>query len=280
MATTTFEVQEGPSDEQRAAETAALEQGEKIAQMQQEDRERKYQQVDDEQQSPDLIGGKFKSQDDLLKAYNELQKKLGSETSEEESEPTEEQPEATEEAPVEEVPETEADSVVLRAAAAYEESGDLTEESIEELSKLDSKDLIKAYFKQYQANAAKAQQAQLAESEVANLKSLAGGEQAYGEMITWASQNLDAEEIGAFNSATSSGNAAAARFAIESLKNRFTAQEGYEAPLVTGRKSAPAVTGYRSNAELSRDIADPRYHSDPAFRQDVEDKLARSQNLL
>ena len=282
MATYTFDPEsDAPSEEQKSAEAAALEQGEKIAQLQDEDRARKYQQVEDEQVNPELIGGKFKSQDDLLKAYNELQKKLGQETPEEGTEPAEEPTEATEEVPAEEpVEETEADSVILRASAAYEETGDLSEESIEELAKLDSKDLIKAYLKQYQANAAKQQQAQLADAEVASLKQLAGGDQAYTEMITWASSNLGAEEIEAFNSATSSGNAAAARFAIESLKGRYTAAEGYEAPLVTGRKSAPAVTGYRSNAELARDIADPRYHSDPAFRADVEAKLSRSKDLL
>lgn len=279
MPTTTFEIPEGPSDEQKASEAAALEQGEKILKMQEEDRARKMEQVSDEEISPELIGGKFKSQDDLLKAYEELQKKLGSSTPEEEEEPSEEPVEAAEEV-ADEVEVTEADAVVLRASKAFDETGELSEESIEELSKLDSKELIQAYFNQYKAQAAKVQQAQLAESEVASLKELAGGEKAYGEMISWAAENLDAEEIGAFNSATSSGNAAAARFAIESLKNRYTATEGYEAPLVTGRKSAPSVVGYRSNAELARDIADPRYHSDPAFRADVEAKLAKSSDLL
>ena len=49
---------------------------------------------------------------------------------------------------------------------------------------------------------------------------------------------------------------------------------------MTGKKAAPSVQGYRSNAELARDIADPRYHSDPAFRADVESRLARSGDLL
>ena len=280
MPTTTFDIQDGPSDEQKAAEAAALEQGEKIAQMQAEDRARKYEQVDQDNADASLIGGKFKSQDDLLKAYEELQKKLGQKTPDEEEEPAEETTEAVEETPEEEVEATDADKAILRASTAFNETGELTDESIEELAQLDSKDLIRAYFKQYQANAAAAQQQSLQESEVASLKQLAGGEEAYGEMIQWASANLDAEEIGAFNSATQSGNAAAARFAIESLKSRYTASEGFEAPLVTGKKAAPSVQGYRSNAELARDIADPRYHSDPAFRADVESRLARSGDLL
>ena len=49
-----------------------------------------------EQQDEDLIGGKFKSADDLLKAYQELEKKLGSgqteETEESESEVEDQEP--------------------------------------------------------------------------------------------------------------------------------------------------------------------------------------------
>ncbi len=99
MPTTTFEIQDGPSNEQQAAETAALEQGEKLSQMQEEDQARKFEQTEDENSEAALIGGKFKSQDDLLKAYNELQKKLGQDTPEE----SDEVPEAEEETPEEAV---------------------------------------------------------------------------------------------------------------------------------------------------------------------------------
>lgn len=54
------------------------------------------QQEAQEQQDEDLIGGKFKSADDLLKAYQELEKKLGSgqteETEESESEVEDQEP--------------------------------------------------------------------------------------------------------------------------------------------------------------------------------------------
>ena len=49
---------------------------------------------------------------------------------------------------------------------------------------------------------------------------------------------------------------------------------------MTGRKAADNGARFRSHAELSRAIADPRYSSDPAYRQDVEAKLARSTDLL
>ena len=75
MATTTFDPTEDRSDAEKAAEASALEQGEKIAQMQEEDRARKYAEAEASNENPELIAGKFKSQDELLKAYEELQKK-------------------------------------------------------------------------------------------------------------------------------------------------------------------------------------------------------------
>lgn len=262
-----------PTEAEQAAQAQALEKGEELAQIQAEDKARRLQSIDE---SNDLIGGKFKSQEDLLKAYEELQKKMGSEEPTEEPEATEEV--SSEEVPAEEIEVTPAADAIKRASAAYEESGELSEESLEELSKMDSKDLIKAYVESYKANAAAAQSATIAQSEVDQLMASAGGVDQYNEMIGWAANNFSAEEIGAFNQATQ--NAAAARFAIEALRNRYTAANGSEPQLITGKQAAPQLQAYRSNAELARDISDPRYHTDPAFRADVEARLSRSQDLL
>ena len=56
----TFDPSEEISTEQQAAETAALEQGEKLIQAQEEDRDRRMAQGDSEQEDVSLIGGKFK----------------------------------------------------------------------------------------------------------------------------------------------------------------------------------------------------------------------------
>ncbi len=277
MATTTFEIQDGPSDDQVAAETAALEQGEKLAQMQDEDRSRKYEQTEDENSEAALIGGKFKSQDDLLKAYNELQKKLGQDTPEE----TDEAPEETEEAP-EEVPEDQPEVIkqttdyMVELQKTYGDNGELPEEAIEHFSKMDPKDLIESYL----AYSSKTRAGTVQQSEINQIKEAVGGEQAYGDMLEWARDNLSQDEIDDFNAVTGTGNVAAIRFAVDSLGNRWKSNVGYEAPLVTGKRASSKPAGYRSHAELARDIADPRYNSDPAFRRDVEDRLSRSQDLL
>lgn len=281
----TFDPSEGPTAEQQQAETAALEQGELLANAAEEDRARLYAQTEAENEQPSLIGGKFKSQDELLKAYNELQKKLGANTPEEDEEATEEAPEEApveeeqpQEEPVEEV--GEAVRYMEELGQVFNEKGNLDEEAVEKLAAMDSKELVQAYIQYAQRAASKQQQAVVEASTLNAIKDSVGGEKAYGEMVGWAAENLSAEEINDFNAVTASGNVAAIKFAVEALNNRYRGADGYEAPLITGKSSRDKGKVFRSQAELSRAIADPRYSTDPAYRQDVEEKLARSGDLL
>lgn len=281
MALTEFNPYDEPNTAQEEAEKAALEAGEKLVSAQQEDRLRNFEQLEAEQ-AP--LAGKFKTAQDLEKAYLELQKKLGEKTPDSEEEPVEGQPEDTEEGSEEEAPEEEEEdssteetvNYMLELGQEYDKTGELSEEAIEKLSAMDPKDLIKSYL-QYQQ---KATQAQIQQSEVNSIMESVGGADAYSEMIQWAGSNLQPAEIEQFNAVTNSGNAAAIRFAVEALSNRYRSAEGYEAPLVTGRKAPAKAKGFRSQAELARAISDPRYSRDPAYRQDVEEKLARSGDLL
>ena len=271
----TFDPTEGPTPEAMAAEQAALEQGEKLISAQEQDRQRMFDEAEAANEDVSLIGGKFKTQEDLLKAYNELQKKLGQEASEEED-TEEEQPEASEE--VEETPEvvTQAVDYMTQLGKEFDESGVVSDEAIEKLSSMDSKDLVAAYLK-YNANA---QAATLQQSQVNDIMATVGGAEAYTEMVSWAGQNLPAEEVADFNAVTATNNPVAIKFAVQALSAKWKGAEGYEAPLVTGRKAPSKSKAFRSQAELARAIADPRYSSDPAYRMDVEQKLARSGDLL
>lgn len=275
-----FDPTEGPTPEQQAAETAALEQGEKLIKAQEEDRDRRMSQSDSEQEDVALIDGKFKSQDDLLKAYKELQSKLGKPESDDEEESSEEPAEASEEEAEESVEISENVKTFTDIATRFDEAGGLTQDDMEKLSSMDSKDLIETYFKYHAVQSAKNTQEVATAQQLKTIRDSVGGDEAYGEMIQWAGQNLSADEIDSFNSVANSNNAAALSFAVEALSNRWKSVEGYEAPLVTGKKAASTGKVFRSQAELGRAIADPRYSTDPAYRQDVEQKLARSGDLL
>lgn len=280
MATTTFDpTPDTPSQEQQQAEAEALAQGEKIAQAQAEDREKVFEKNESENEDIELIGGKFKSQEDLLKAYQELEKSRSKESSEEETEETsEEQPEAKEE-PTEEAP-SETVKYMGELSKEFEEKGELTEEAIDNLSKMETKDLIKNYLEYYGKAQANQQQQTVQAEELTKIKDSVGGEEQYSELTRWGADNLSEAEINDFNAVTNSGSVAAIKFAVESLNNRYKASEGYEAPMVTGGKASSNVKPYRSQAELARDISSPLYQSDPAFRMDVEQRLEISSDLL
>jgi hypothetical protein len=281
MPTLTFDPSsDQPTAEQLQVETAALEQGEKLAQAAEEDRQRLFNQQDSENENLSLIGGKFKSQDDLLRAYKELESKLGKNTNEEDGEDTEEPPSpSTDDVPqVEESSETV--NYMLELGRQYDQTGELPEEAIERLSQMDQKELIKSYLQYQQQVSSTNQQASLQAEQINAIKQSVGGDAAYAEMTSWAAENLSPAEIEDYNAITNSGNPVAIKFAVEAMSNRFRSAEGYEAPLVTGRKGSSGPKPYRSQAELARDIANPMYHNDPAFRADVEDRLARSKDLL
>ena len=279
MTTSTFDTtSDGLTPEQQAAEAAALAQGERIAQAEAEDKARQFEQLDAENDGVGLIDGKFKSSEDLLKAYKELEKKLGQEKTEEPEETTETEETVDEQPEPEETNETV--DYMQQLGKEYDETGTISEDAIERLSQMDQKELIKSYLQYYQKSAANAQEAQLQESAIADIKQSIGGEEAYTEMISWAGQNLDQSEIDNFNAVTATNNPAAIRFAVEALNNRFRGEVGYEAPLISGQRASSGVQPYRSNAELARDIANPNYNTDPAFRADVEARLAVSNDLL
>jgi len=277
MATVTFDTQpDAPTAQQQAAEAEALAQGEKIQQMQDEDRARLYDQVESENQSAELIGGKFKSQEELLKAYEELQKKLGQGDQEEGDEgPSEGQEEAS----------PQQFETLTKAADEYAQGKGLSEDTVKSLAeqlKADPEKFIREYEAFYTQNAGRYQQAQqLAQAEANEIMAIAGGPEGYQEMVQWAAENLDASEVDAFNSITDSGNASAIKFAVNALKDRYKAAEGFEGQMVSGRASSnTGIKPYRSTAELARDIANPLYSSDPAFRADVEERLSISKDLL
>ena len=256
------------NQEEQKAEAQAFEQGKANNEALQADREANFEQNERENQPP-LIDGKFKNQEDLLAAYKELEKKLHKPEQETEEKPVEE------EAQEPEIPVSQ--QSMQKAADVFKEKGELTPDVIEDLSKMDSKELVKAYMDFYSKN----QQQSIQQSAITDIQNIAGGEQGYNDLVQWASTNLPEQDVLEFNKVAESNNVAAIKFAVEALNNRYKNSEGYEGQLITGRSPTnDGLKPYRSHAELVRDIGNPLYNSDPAFRQDVEKRLARSPDLL
>jgi hypothetical protein len=105
---------------------------------------------------------------------------------------------------------------------------------------------------------------------------IVGGEESYGEMMQWASQNLSEAEQDAFNNQVDSGDMSAAMFAIQGLAARYRSETGFEPNLVGGEVSDVSVGAFQSLQELTSAMSDPRYEKDPAYRDQVARKLSRS----
>jgi hypothetical protein len=217
------------------------------------------------------LAGKYKDAQELEKAYIELEKKLGSKDAQEEtSEPeTEDQQETSDYA-------TQIDAI-SRAAEEYESKGQLSAETLAEFEKMSSKELIQAYFEYEQGLPAgdAPQGVELSDADINTIQNSVGGEAAYQQLVGWASQNFTPSEIQAFDNVVDSGNVDAINLALAGLKSRYTDAMGYEGEMIQGKAAAPADT-FKSQAEVVRAMSDPQYDRDPAYRDAIMQKLARS----
>lgn len=102
----------------------------------------------------------------------------------------------------------------------------------------------------------------------------AGGEQNYNAMVQWAAKNLSKEEAQAYNAQVNSGDRHATLFAINGLRAKYERANGREPTLINGGGGNPgAMGGYASSAEMQADMNNPKYKTDPAFRDRVAQKL-------
>ncbi len=224
------------------------------------------------QQESELYAGKFENAEELENAYLELQRKMGSgDTDEDTEEAYLDEDEYYDEA-------TSAGIELIQDASDeyYANEGQLSPDTIEQFKEMSSSDLVNAYIAIQENNPNQGGYSpDLTDAEMNQVYNSAGGEAEYNRLTEWAADNLSDRKLDAFNSMIDQGNATAIQIAVSGLRSEYEAQEGYEGRMLTG-KAARAVDGFRSQAEVVRAMSDPRYDSDPAYRQDVYDKLERS----
>ena len=142
---------------------------------------------------------------------------------------------------------------------------------------MSSKEWIQAYFEYEQglpqANAP--QSVELSQADINTIQNSVGGEAAYQQLVGWAAQNFSEAEIQAFDNVVDSGNVAAINLALAGLQARYTDANGYEGKMIQGKATTPADT-FKSQAEVVRAMSDARYDRDPAYRDEIMQKLARS----
>ncbi len=221
------------------------------------------------QDRPQWLPEKFKSPEDMAKAYAELESKLGK------KEPA--APENTP-APAEATPADAEKQLADKGlnlqdfSAEFAQKGELSAESYDKLAKAGyDKNLVDQFIEGQKARATQFESA---------IKTEVGGDQAYGDMVTWAKASLTPGEIDAYNAAVSSGNPDQAKLAALGLKMKYDKANGSDPQrLIGGQNSASSSDVYESVAQLKEAMKDPRYKTDPAYRAQVQNKLGRS-NVL
>ena len=217
------------------------------------------------------LAGKYKDAQELEKAYIELEKKLGSRDAQEE---TSEPKAQDQQEPSEYSTQIEA---ISRASEEFNSKGELSAETLAEFEKMSSKELIQAYFEYEQGLPAMdaPQAVELSQADINSIQNSVGGEAAYQQLVGWAAENFSQAEIQAFDNVVDSGNVDAINLALAGLKARYTDANGYEGTMIQGKAAAPADT-FKSQAEVVRAMSDPKYDRDPGYRDEIMQKLARS----
>lgn len=168
----------------------------------------------------ELIAGKFRSADDLLQAYQELEKKLGN-------------------------------------SGGYNKTEEATDETEDQASGFEP----------------------ISQEEEQTIVDSIGGADNFSAVQQWANENLNQEEIEAYNREVNSGDYYRARNALQSMYFAYQDQAGFEPELMGGRLSGNSSDVFRSTAEVMAAMNDSRYLNDSAYTQDVQDKLIRSDVL-
>ena len=255
MATLTYDPSETQEGELTEEEQNSLEVGEKLA---------------EEQEA--LLAGKFKNAEDLEQGYIELQKKLGSPKEEAEEESTETE-DVKKEEEVEAIDTSFLNNLLEEAKDAFK--GEKGQEVLNQLASMEAKDIAQMYL-QEKAEAAESTQSEFTDQNVKDLKDVAGGEQQYSQMMAWASENLQKKEIETFDAIMDRGDPLAAFFAVQSLAYRFSDIQGRDGQMLTGKAAKSEGSVFKSQAQVVKAMQDDRYEKDPAYRQEIYDKLERS----
>jgi hypothetical protein len=262
------------------------------------------------EQEGELLAGKYKDAQELESAYLELQKKLGSEdkekpTSEEVKEEVKEEPENKSSTDNDRYKDAYLEDGNVNYATVKEGYGEKLGTIFEDAGldpfKLDkefheTKGKISNETKQQLIDSGLSERfvdsylegvasqsgynstsvEDLTDKEVISITDSVGGEKDYRALMDWSNENVTDAEAEAFDNIVNTGNADAIRLLVTGLKARYDEANGYEGRMLTGKSAQANTDSFRSQAEVVKAMSDPRYENDPAYRQDVYDKLDRS----
>lgn len=211
------------------------------------------------EERPEWLPEKFSSPEDMARAYSELETRMSQGESEDYENETRE----------------ELENVGVDYDALSQEfwdNGDLSEESYDLLDQAGiPRHIVDSYIES---------QLNTVEQQRGSIMNEVGGQEQYSALTEWAANNLDDTEIDYFNDVMDSNDFQAIQMAVRAIAARRDASEGMEPTRnLSGSLQGGGGGAYESVQQLMSDMQNPAYENDPAFRAQVESKLARS-NIL
>lgn len=217
------------------------------------------------QEEQQLLAGKYRSAEELERGYLELQKRL---SGKQEDDTTEVEEESTEE--VDET-EEEVSSLYDEIMESYQK-GEWDQDLVKQVEGMNPIDVVNLFLENQQAQS----EPVATDADIEQIQESVGGAEDYTAMIQWASENLSEQEISMYDAVMDKGDPLAMFFAAQALYGRYQDAVGVDGELLTGTAPRNSADVFRSQAEVVRAMSDPRYDNDPAYRQDIAEKLERS----
>lgn len=242
----------------------------------------------DEQQK---ILGKFNSPEDLAKAYQELEKKLG-QPAQQAADPAD--PLAPQGYTRDQAVEIYGQGAVDQLAEKGVDLADLMWKADSGVDISSSYDDLAAAFnvprqvvENYVSKAKGGDSAPagdgLSADDVAAIKAMVGGEQQFNALSQWAAGNLDPQELADYNAVVDSGNKDAIRWALKAMQSRAAGTTPAEPKLIGGGRPPEEGLRFESKQQVldamnkRNDKGQKLYEVDEAYRQKFLAILERSE---
>ena len=227
------------------------------------------------QEESELYAGKYQNAEELEEAYLELQRKLGSDDDDEVEDTTLDEDDYDD---YDENVVAGIETIQDASQQYFDNDGAIDPETMERFAQMDGRDLVEAFMaiQENSPDSVGQQYPDLTDAEMNTVYNSVGGEAEYDKLTSWAADNMDDKALDAFNSIIDQGNPTAIQIAVAGMKAEYDNVEGYEGRMLQGKAAKNSRDAFRSQAEVVAAMSDPRYDKDPAYRQDLYDKLERS----
>ena len=244
------------------------------------------QQPEQQAEAEELIGGKFKTNEDLLRAYQELERKQ-SQTPSDSAEASSQSDGYTSEQAVEvygddivnAVNEAGLDMAELMWKA---DNGSDISEHYDALAEAVGvpRQVVENYVSKAQSGDDTA--VAMTDADEAQIIAEVGGQDAFQELSGWARANLEPAELADYNAVVDSGNKSAIRWALKAMQAKSQGPVSSEPKLIRGQAPAAEPRKFNSKSEVmeamnKRDSRGRKlYEVDTAYQQKFAELLANS----